>query len=57
MLQYDGTPERISIKALKMLDNLEYYENQLQLVRRFLGTRGASERTAKVSRSMINTRF
>ncbi|MCF6248684.1 MAG: lipid-A-disaccharide synthase [Desulfobacula sp.] len=55
LIQYDATPERISLKARKMLDNLQYHENQLQSVRRFLGKKGASKRTARIALGMMNS--
>ncbi len=54
LLQDKATPESISKKALQMLDNLPYHEIQLQCVRRFLGTQGASKRTAQIALRMMN---
>lgn len=48
-LQQDADPEQISHKAVQMLDNLEFHENRLAMVRRFLGNKGASKRTAAIA--------
>ncbi|WP_299977486.1 lipid-A-disaccharide synthase [Desulfobacula sp.] len=52
-LQDDATPEKISGKALDMLDRLVTFENQLQMVRKLLGSKGASKRTANIAISLI----
>ena len=54
LLQNDATPEKISKKALYMLDNLFYFKNQLQMVRKLLGKKGASKRAAKIAVYMLN---
>ena len=53
LLQNDATPEKISEKALYMLDNLFYFQNQLQMVRKFLGKKGASKRAANIAIYML----
>jgi len=53
LLQNDATPEKISKKALFMLDNLFYFHNQLQMVRKFLGKKGASKRAAGIAIHML----
>ena len=55
LLQNDVTPEKISEKALYMLDNLFYFQNQLQIVRRLLGKKGASKRAANIAVNMLAT--
>ena len=54
LLQNDATPEKISKKALYMLDNLFYFKNQLQMVRKLLGKKGASKRAANIAIYMLN---
>ncbi|MBU8910973.1 MAG: lipid-A-disaccharide synthase [Desulfobacterales bacterium] len=53
LLQNDATPEKISKKALDMLDHLVSFENQLQMVRKLLGNKGASKRTAGIAVSLL----
>jgi lipid-A-disaccharide synthase len=53
LLQYDATPEKISKKALNMLDNLLYCETQLKQVRTLLGRKGAPARTARICLDML----
>ena len=53
LLQDDATPEKISKKALDMLDHLVVFENQLQMVRKLLGTKGASKRTANIAIGLL----
>ena len=53
LLQYDATAEKISKKAIYMLDNLIYFENQLQMVRKMLGRGGASSKTATIAMEML----
>ncbi|MBC8439774.1 MAG: lipid-A-disaccharide synthase [Deltaproteobacteria bacterium] len=53
LLQNDATPEKISEKALYMLDNLFYFQNRLKLVRKFLGKKGASKRAANIAIYML----
>jgi lipid-A-disaccharide synthase len=53
LLQDEATPEKIVQKALAMLDNLEYHEEQLSMVRKFLGVKGASRKTAAIALQMI----
>jgi lipid-A-disaccharide synthase len=53
LLQNDATPEKISKKALYMLDNLFYFQNQLQIVRKLLGKKGASKRAANIAVNML----
>jgi lipid-A-disaccharide synthase len=55
LLQNDVTPEKISKKALYMLDNLFYFQNQLQIVRKLLGKKGASKRAANIAVNMLAT--
>ena len=54
LLQNDATPEKISKKALYMLDNLFYFKNQLQMVRKLLGKEGASKRAANIAVYMLS---
>lgn len=54
LLQYDATPDKISKKALSMLRNLKVYEQKLSLVRKRLGTSGASRRTAQIALSIVH---
>lgn len=53
LLQNDATPEKISDKALNMLDHLSFFEDQLQIVRRLLGNKGASKRAANIAVNML----
>ena len=53
LLQNDATPEKISEKALYMLDNLFYFQNRLKLVRKFLGKKGASKRAGNIAIYML----
>lgn len=53
LLQNDATPEKIKKKALYMLDHLVYFQNQLQLVRKMLGKKGASKRAAHIAVNML----
>lgn len=55
LLQNDATAEKISKKALYMLDNLFYFQNQLQIVRKLLGKKGASKRAANIAVNMLAT--
>ncbi|MFH2093949.1 MAG: lipid-A-disaccharide synthase [Pseudomonadota bacterium] len=52
-LQYEATAAKISKKAINMLNNLPFYENQLQGVRKRLGAPGASKRAARIAINMI----
>jgi len=53
LLQNDATPEKISEKALYMLDHLVYFQNRLQMVRKLLGNKGASKRAANIAVNML----
>ena len=53
LLQDNATCEKISKKAIYMLDHLTYFENQLQLVRKMLGNSGASLKTAQIAIKML----
>jgi lipid-A-disaccharide synthase len=57
LLQDDATPEKLAERASKILDD-EFYRNEmiknLEDVRKKLGGRGASEKTAKIALEMIN---
>ena len=53
LLQDNATAEKISKKAIYMLDNLTYFENQLQMVRKMLGKGGASKKTAAIAMEML----
>ena len=53
LLQDDATAEKICEKAIYMLDNLTYFENQLQVVRKMLGKGGASSKTAAIATKML----
>jgi len=55
LLQNDATAEKISKKALYMLDNLFYFQNQLKIVRKLLGKKGASKRAANIAVNMLAT--
>ncbi|MBW2654500.1 MAG: lipid-A-disaccharide synthase [Deltaproteobacteria bacterium] len=57
LLQDDATPEKISNKALDMLDHLVNYENQLQIVRKLLGSKGAPKRTATIAISLLRKSY
>ena len=53
LLQGDATPGRISRKVIRMLGELEFYQDQLTLVRRFLGNNGASKRAAAIALQLM----
>jgi len=53
LLQNDATPEKITKKALYMLDHLTCFEKQLQMVRKLLGNKGAAKRTANIAIHML----
>jgi len=53
LLQEDANPEKISNKVFSMLENLEYHENRLFMVRRLLGGAGASQRAARIALDLI----
>jgi len=53
LLQDNATAEKISKKVIYMLDNLTYFENQLQMVRKMLGKGGASKKTAAIAMEML----
>jgi len=57
LLQNDATPERLVEMASKILDD-KFYRNEminnLEDVRKKLGGRGASEKTARIAMEMIN---
>ncbi len=53
LLQDNATCEKISKKAIYMLENLTYFENQLQLVRKMLGNSRASLKTAQIAIKML----
>ncbi len=53
LLQYDATAENISKKALDMLQELPFFEDQLEQVRKRLGQPGASVRAANIALGMI----
>ncbi|MCP4762934.1 MAG: lipid-A-disaccharide synthase, partial [archaeon] len=53
LLQGNASCEKISGKAIYMLDNLKFFENQLQMVRKMLGNKGVSYRTARLAVRMI----
>lgn len=55
LLQNDATPEKISEKALDMLAHLENYEQQLLLVKKLLGNKGAASRTANIAVHMLSS--
>ena len=54
LLQNDATPEKISKKVLYMLDHLMYFEDQLQMVRKLMGKKGASKRVANIAINMLS---
>lgn len=54
LLQNDATPEKISKKALYMLDHLVCFEDQLLMVRKLMGEKGASKRVANIAINMLN---
>ncbi|MCD4721562.1 MAG: lipid-A-disaccharide synthase [Desulfobacula sp.] len=54
LLQNDATPDKISKKALYMLDHLVYFEDQLQMVRKLMGKKGASKRVANIAINMLS---
>jgi lipid-A-disaccharide synthase len=53
LLQNDATPEKISQRAFLMLEHLGNHENQLMVVRKLLGTPGASKRAARIALDLI----
>ena len=53
LLQKDANPEKISKKVFSMLENLRYHENRLFMVRRLLGTPGASKRAARIALDLV----
>ncbi len=53
LLQADANADKISAHALHMLENLPYFCRELQSVRRFLGKKGASLRTARIALKML----
>ncbi len=53
LLQNDANCEKISDKALYMLDHLTYYQDQLQMVRQMLGKKGASKRAANIAVNLL----
>ncbi|MCP3872517.1 MAG: lipid-A-disaccharide synthase [Desulfobacteraceae bacterium] len=53
LLQNDATSEKISKKAIYMLDHLVSSENQLLKVRKLLGNKGASKRAANIVINML----
>ncbi|MBU1340773.1 MAG: lipid-A-disaccharide synthase [Proteobacteria bacterium] len=53
LLQNDATPYKISQKALYMLDHLSYFQEQLDRVRKRLGKKGASKRTAGIALNLL----
>ncbi len=53
LLQSDVTVEKISDKAMFMLDNSLYFEKQLQMVRKMLGSGGASSKAAAIAVRML----
>ena len=53
-LQNEASCEKISKKAISMLDNLVYFENQLQLVRTMIeGNHGIKHKSASLKTAMI----
>ncbi len=52
-LQNDATVKKISNKAIEMLNDLPYFQSQLQMVRNFLGKKGASMRTAIIAINLL----
>ena len=54
LLQNDATPEKISKKALYMLDHLVDFEDQLLMVRKLMGKKGASKRVANIAINMLS---
>jgi lipid-A-disaccharide synthase len=59
LLQDDATPERLAEMASMILDNKSYRNemiNNLEDVRKKLGGRGASEKTARIAMEMVNRR-
>jgi lipid-A-disaccharide synthase len=53
LLQKDATPEKISRKTLYMLDHLANFQDMLKPVRKLLGNKGASKRTAKIAINLL----
>ncbi len=53
LLQDNASCEKISKKAIYMLGNLNFFENQLQMVRKMLGNKGVSIRTARLAMRML----
>jgi lipid-A-disaccharide synthase len=53
LLQNEATPEKISNQAFAMLKDLENHENKLLMVRKLLGSSGASKRAARIALDLI----
>jgi lipid-A-disaccharide synthase len=53
-LQNEADPEKICRKALHMIGHLNDYEQQLQVVRKLLGKKGAAKRTANIVTHMLS---
>jgi len=53
LLQNNASPAKISNKALSMLNHLFYFQDQLQMVRKLLGKKGASKRAASIALTML----
>lgn len=54
LLQDQATPENISEKIMELFEKLEYFENQLQLVRKNLGKENASAKTAQIALDLMS---
>ncbi len=54
-LQDDATAPQMADKALEMLNDLTYFQTQLQMVRKFLGKKGASIRAAGIAGSLLRS--
>ncbi|HCY87785.1 MAG TPA: lipid-A-disaccharide synthase [Desulfobacteraceae bacterium] len=56
LLQSDANPEKISHTAFLMLNDLDRYRRQLEIVRRRLGTPGAPKRAAGIMLSLVTAK-
>ncbi|WP_300457418.1 lipid-A-disaccharide synthase [Desulfobacula sp.] len=54
-LQKDATPEKISRKTLYMLDHLTNFQDQLKPIRKLLGNKGVSKRSARIAINLLKT--
>lgn len=53
-LQHEATPQKISEKAVYMLNRLKYYHKKLKIIRNLLGKKNAAKKTAGIAITMLN---